>query len=181
MTAELMHRAQAGDIDAFGELYAEYHAHILAMALKRFPDEAEDIAQDTFVRALRYLHHWRDQGISPRGWLSTIAANICIDRARLAARRPAPSFFELELQELEEAVGPDERTPELAAVRGEVRRDLRELLGVLSDDQRLAVSLRYLEDLPVREIARRMGRPDTSVKMLLVRGRARMRLAVSRG
>ena len=81
--AELAHRAKEGDRDAFGTLVEKYQGAMYSYALHFFrnPTRAEDVAQETFLRAFRFLHTY-DPRRRFSTWLYTVARNLCIDRHR---------------------------------------------------------------------------------------------------
>ena len=110
------------------------------------PQDAQDIAQETFLRLVRSRSRYADEG-KPMAFLLTIARNLCADRAR--SRRFQPS-------ELDDAiVGDGGAEGRFAAV--EVRLDVRAALGELPEDLREAVELRYGQDLTVKDVARVLG------------------------
>lgn len=167
MTADLILRAQSGDPDAFAELYATHREFLLNVARKRVPGEAEDIVQEAFVRALRYLHQWRDQGRGERAWLTTITVNVCADWGRRTACRPV---------DLIDPTGHDERVdpaplPDEVAATGEVRDRLVDAVRALSTDQLDAVALHYLGDVSVRDAADRLGISRQALLSRLARAR----------
>lgn len=170
-----MHRAQAGDVDAFGELYAAYIGEVRRYAEVRHPGHGDDIAQDVFVRALGALHSWRDMGKSPGAWLRTITVNLCHDRAKTAhyRRHTAVDFTE------HPSIGNlrdehREGNPEGAVL--DLMRDttLLKALWQLTDVQRECLVNRYVRELSVEETAARMGLSDGAVKALAYRAVRRL-------
>lgn len=169
-----MTRAQAGDVDAFAELYALYYGFVLNYARRRHPDAAEDIAQDVFVKALANLHQWRDQGKNPRAWLAIITANLCRDWAKSYAYRhvtpcdftdPAWSHY----------APPDpEPDPGVVAVRTTEVERMRVALAQVSDPQRVALVGFYLRGMSIRQLSVQMGSPENAVRQVLHRGRRAM-------
>jgi len=164
---ELMVRAQNGDLDAFTELYTRYRNYVHAIAYQSHPGYADDLTHDVWIRVLRCLHTWKDQNKDPIAWLTIITRNICRDLAKSSY-----------MQRVELVAAPPDRTAEPertdpAVLAGDpiARRNLLAAMQLLTQDQREAVALYHLRDLPVAEIADRMGRTPRAVKLLLHRGR----------
>lgn len=169
---QLMARAQAGDIDAFGELYARYRPGVLAYARRRHPGAAEDIAQDVFVRAPGNLHRWTDQGKPVGAWLQTITRNICADRFKKADNvRTQPVA---EPPEYDRDHQHRRHDPADLVVEDLTRREVLQALLQLTDMQREAVILYYLRGLRQRQVAEAIGIQESAVKLLLFRARRDM-------
>lgn len=165
-----MVRAQGGDLDAFGELYAAYRDRVFCLARKYLPAHAEDITQDVFVKAMTKLDSWHDQGKEPLAWLNTITINMCLTKAKSAhERRSRPISFDdhLEVPRPDPAPGPEQQ-----AVAALTRGELLDAMAALTVDHRTVLVLRFFEEMPVREIANLLGIPLTAAKMRLVRARA---------
>ena len=81
---ELVEAAQAGDREAFGQLYARYAGGVSRFLGHRVRDRAlvEDLTSETFARALRRIDSVRDQGRDPGAWLTTIARNLVFDHTK---------------------------------------------------------------------------------------------------
>ena len=176
--AELMRRAQAGDVDAFGELYALYRDPVFRLAYKYRPGEAADITQDVFVRAMGALKNWQDQGKDPLAWFYRITRNLCSDRAGAwHARMVSPISNDL-LNQWD--IAADSRHgPERLAIEDLVREEVLAALLGLSPDQRTALVLHYLKQLSIAEVAAAMGRQESAVKSVLVRGRSTLARALA--
>lgn len=160
-------RAQAGCAPSFEELVRRYQAPTLHF-LRRLGagDEAEDLLQETFVRAYRNLDRYR-----PRWrfvtWLFTIARRVRINQQR--RRPPAPRG-----EVLEGMACPGPGPPELA-VAAEDRQRLWNLADrILSEEERTALWLFYVEQMSAREIAAVLERSWVSIKTMLFRARRRM-------
>ena len=172
MTAELMDRAQAGDLDAFGQLYAEYRDFLLAVARKRMPDEAEDIVQDVFMRALANLHRWTDQGKNPRAWFAVITVNMCHDRAKSAyVRLVSPHSFDYDPADNADP----ELDPARIVERSETTRAVNGALPALTPYQRQAVVLHHLQGRSLADTAAALDSEVNTVKSTLFRARGSMR------
>ncbi|GGU02240.1 RNA polymerase sigma factor [Actinomadura citrea] len=168
--------ALARDLDeGFAALYEAYRGAVFSTALRlcgRWA-EAEDLSAEAFLRAYRALTGYEAQriaGLRPRAWLLTILTNVWRNSLRSAARRPAPGPIE---------DAPDPPDPgegvEDAAARHETGRELAGLLDLLPHQQRAAVVLRHVTDLPVAEIAAVLDLPEGTVKSHISRGLARLR------
>jgi RNA polymerase sigma-70 factor (ECF subfamily) len=165
-------RARAGDVEAFRALVERHRDRAFALALRVLGtrEEAEEAAQDAFVRVWRALPEFRGES-SFATWLHRIVVRIAIDRSsslRTRARRETASD---ELPEVA-AEGPV-ADPVLG---GQVER----LLGQLSEVQRAAVVLYHLEDRPLAEVAEVLALPENTVKTHLSRARAAMRVTWER-
>jgi RNA polymerase sigma-70 factor, ECF subfamily len=131
-----------------------------ARALTREPESADDLVQDTLVRALRSEHLFH--GGDVRSWLYTILTNLNRNRLRSLARRPA-------LSPLEDNDAPDLAGPEAGG------RDIERALATLAEDQRAALLLVVLEGLTYREVAEVQGVPIGTVMSRLARARVRIK------
>jgi RNA polymerase sigma-70 factor (ECF subfamily) len=131
-----------------------------ARALTRNAELADDLVQDTLVRALRSEHLFHGGDI--RSWLYTILTNLNRNRLRSLARRPA-------MQSIEDNDAPDMTGPEAGA------RDIERALASLAEDQRAALLLVVLEGLTYREVAEVQGVPIGTVMSRLARARMQIR------
>jgi RNA polymerase sigma-70 factor, ECF subfamily len=162
-------RALAGDQQAFGEL-VQLHQHAvynLAYRMLGERGEAEDAAQETFLRAYSHLDRY-DSDRPFRTWLLSIASNHCIDRLRkrrltwLSLEEPLPAHPALNSNELE---------PEDAVISNERGVLIQSMLAELPPDYRAAVVLRYWYDLSYTEIAEVLETTESAVKSRLFRAR----------
>ena len=131
-----------------------------ARALTRDSDIADDLVQDTLVRALRSEHLFHGGEI--RSWLYTILTNLNRNRLRSLARRPSMSS-------IEENDAPDMAGPEAGG------RDIQRALATLVEDQRSALLLVVLEGLSYREVAEVQGVPIGTVMSRLARARVQIK------
>ena len=131
-----------------------------ARALTRDSDIADDLVQDTLVRALRSEHLFH--GGEVRSWLYTILTNLNRNRLRSLARRPA-------LSPIEDNDAADSSGPEAGG------RDIERALATLVEDQRTALLLVVLEGLSYREVADVQGVPIGTVMSRLARARAQIK------
>ncbi len=131
-----------------------------ARALTRDADAADDLVQDTLVRALRSEHLFH--GGDVRSWLYTILTNLNRNRLRSLARRPL-------LSPIEDNDAPDMAGPEAGG------RDIERALATLVEDQRTALLLVVLEGLSYREVAEVQGVPIGTVMSRLARARVQIK------
>ena len=165
--AELIRRAR-DDPDALGELYLRYRAHLYAWFRSRLPETAaSELTAELFAQVALSLKRFRDEaGGSAAPWLFGIAKNLLrryYERGRIddAARRrlgmPIRSY-ELDFERIEER---------LAA--GELRRELESALDSLPQQQRDALQLRVVEELPYQQVAVELGCSETAARLRVMR------------
>ena len=131
-----------------------------ARALTRQTDIADDLVQDTLVRALRSEHLFHGEEV--RSWLYTILTNLNRNRLRSLARRPTLTPIE------------DDDAPDLAGPEAGIR-DIERALATLVEDQRNALLLVVLEGLSYREVAEVQGVPIGTVMSRLARARTQIK------
>lgn len=158
----LMERAQDGDPQAFRQLHDRYAAPVRRFVASRVPDSlADDLTNETFLRAWRALAGFRWQDRDPLAWLLTIARNLIADHwALLRNRLEIPSDDVTPVLHTS-APGADDVVLDRAAAAG-----LREAIAKLPPAQRRCVELRFLAEMSVHETAVAMGRQDTAVRAL---------------
>ena len=161
-------RLADGDPAAPRDLVERHYAELYRYAFAVLRDEraAEDAVQDTFERALGALGRYPEERLRAmrlRPWMYRISLNVA--RNRLRRRREVP---------LEEAV-----VVSASAGNREGVMDVLAALGGLPERQRLAVTLRYLQDLPYAEISDVTGWPEGTAKTLVRRGLGRLRTVMS--
>ena len=166
-----MARAQAQDQRAFRALVERYadRAHGLALRIVRTPADAEEVAQDAFVRAWLALPRFRGEA-SFSTWLYRIVARRAFDRAAVLRRR---SGRETDIEAAEETAAKGTGSN---ADEGRLRaRRMERLVAGLPEAQRAAVTLFYYEGRSVEQVAASLGMPQGTVKTHLSRARARLR------
>ncbi len=175
----LVAAAQEGSAEAFGVLADKYQGSVYGIVYRMCgPQDAADLTQDIFVRALRALRKFQYQGeASFRTWLYRIAVNACINELRRRKRRgqiEGPSLDEeLETEEGTMArVVPDESlSPHVVAEREEQRRAVRKVVAMLTPKHRAAIVLVDLQQLDYEEAARALNCPLGTLKSRLARAR----------
>ncbi len=168
----LIARAARGDAQAFAELVRRHQGWVRQLAFRyaRQRQDAEELAQEVFLRAWRYAGSFRGEAAFAT-WLYRLAVNACLNFK--AGRRARP-----ETLPLSEALESGE--PEVGAglAAGEREARLREALALLPARQRLALVLASFEDKSYEEIAAAMGVSLSSVESLLFRARRRLAAAL---
>nr|WP_309697693.1 RNA polymerase sigma factor [Armatimonas sp.] len=175
----LVQRTLAGDSPAFSQLHRRYYARVFRHALFRCRStaDAEDIAAETFVKAVHYLPQYRFQGDSLLPWLCRIATNLVIDQGR-RAHGQAPLSLEGaadDVRALMENLQDEGPNPHELAERHETQALIRAAVATLPSDQADAILLRFGGDLSLQEIAVALGRSEGAIKSLIHRGLVNLR------
>ncbi len=172
----LVLEATSGSVASFEALVRQYQVRIVnyATAILKNTAEAEDVAQETFLRAYRALHRFRGES-SFKTWLYTIATNTA--RSALDRRSRHHRMEEGSLDDETRSRGADElpaatTDAEIALV---LRQSIDHALATLSGDLRVAVVLRDVEGLDYKEIATVTGVPIGTVESRIFRARRRLR------
>src|SRR5438128_8499173 len=148
---ERMYRRHVGDVYRY------------ALAVMRNPADAEDVTQTTFLNAYRAYTEKGKRPEKPQNWLIAIAHNVCRQRFRQSARRPAEVSFE---DDIADSLVDDE------APSGE---DIRRALGHLAFNQRAALVMRELEGRSYAEISEILDLSSSAVETLIFRARRALR------
>jgi RNA polymerase sigma-70 factor (ECF subfamily) len=166
----LVERAKLGDREAYGELVVRFQSSVYAMALARVRDplEAQELAQDVFVHAMRKLPQLRDARCFA-GWLRRITARMAINR--LTRRGP---LFGADPEVLEGVVAVA-RTAEAHAEVGEAVEQLKEGLAGLKALDRQTLEAFYLRGRSLKQMAREFDVPTGTIKRRLHVARQRLR------
>jgi RNA polymerase sigma-70 factor (ECF subfamily) len=145
-------------------------------SLIRDPSEAEDLTQETFLRAYRSRDALRDPA-ARLTWLYRIATHVCVDRLRQRARRPVELDAALEEAELADAGPPLQQVIE----PGDMSACVQDFLAGLPDGYRAVLLLHDLHELPGPRIAELLGLSLPTVKIRLHRARLKLRAALAAG
>ncbi len=160
LVALAVRRAQAGDREALGFLYARYADNVYGYVRSIVHDqhEAEDITQHVFAKLINVIGKYEERDVPFFAWILRVSRNVAVDHIR--RHRAIP---------VEEVRAVDE----VGAGRedGDRMNDLREALALLPHDQREVLVLRHFAGLSPTEIAQRTGRTEGSVHGLHHRGR----------
>ncbi len=164
----LVERALSGDQDAFGALVQAYQGAVYNLAYRMLGTaaEAEEAAQETFIRVYRRLSTY-DRQLKLSSWVLAIASHYCVDRLR----RRRLTWLSLDsVPDAAVAVEPSE-APEAGLLQREKERELHDLLGLLPEAYRLVLVLRYWNDLSYEEMAQMLDTSESAVKSRLHRAR----------
>ena len=186
--AALIAEAQRGDVKAFGLLHTRYYTRIYHLAYFKTNNaqDAEDVASETFVRALANLSRFRlkDDFASCYPWLHRIALNLIVDGNR---RRPPSGVVSLDAPAiagirvlLDSDLPGAGQAPQEIAERHEVQQLVRSAIAALPDDQGDVLIYKFLGDLTLREIAPLLSRSEAAAKSLLHRAVVNLRHEIVR-
>jgi RNA polymerase sigma-70 factor (ECF subfamily) len=159
---ELVSRAQAGDGEAFGQLFLRYKDMVYRYLYYRVGDQAtaEDFTSETFLRALRRIGTITYQGRDIGAWFITIARNIVFDHAKSARHR-----LEVTIPETIEHTDPGPSLED-SVISALTTERLMRALNTLGTDQRECLMLRFIQGMSVTETAEIMGRNSGAIKAL---------------
>jgi len=172
--AKLVEQVQRGDTSAFDLLVRKYQHKVLKLVSRFVSDqaEAEDVAQEAFIKAYRALPSFRGESAFYT-WLYRIAINTA--KNALVSNRRRPVDFDLDLQDPEQyerqARLKEGDTPEGLLLTEEIRQTVQAAMAELPEDLRTAIMLRELEGLSYEEIAERMSCPVGTVRSRIFRAR----------
>lgn len=165
--------AQRGEASVFCHLVETYQRHVYNLAYRMLGDhaEAEDAAQEAFVRAYTRLSTYRPDK-SFKTWLLSITAHYCIDRLRAAKAARRLAWLSIDQEE----APPDELPspmpgPEDSLIQSEQEKAVQRLLANLPPDYRLPIVLRYWYDMSYEEIAEMTDSTISAIKSRLFRAR----------
>jgi RNA polymerase sigma-70 factor (ECF subfamily) len=160
----LIARAQAGDGAAFGVLFERYRRSVFRYLYYRIGDQhsAEDLTGEVFLRVMRALPDYRRQGAPFQAWIFQIARHLAVDHFRkVNTRHHYP---------LNEELAAKEDDLDLAVERRLTSDRLREALAQLTDEQREVITLRFVAEMPIAEVAAALSKSESAVKALQRRG-----------
>jgi RNA polymerase sigma-70 factor, ECF subfamily len=171
----LVKRVQRGDKSAFDLLVRKYQHKVVKLVLRyvRNPAEAEDIAQEAFIKAYRALPQFRGDSAFYT-WMYRIAINTA--KNSLASRDRSPIAYDLDLTDPEESHSVQARlqdpdTPEGMALTEEIRGIVNSAIDALPEELKTAIVLRELDGLSYEEIAAAMECPVGTVRSRIFRAR----------
>ncbi len=171
---ELVTRARKGDEEAFRLLVEDNQHRIYSLALRytRRHEDADEVAQETFLRAHRSLKRFRgDAGFST--WVYRIAVNCCLSHRRKRSRMNEVGTDENEKQwEVPDVKNP---SPLRHAMSSQTRGLINRAMDDLSPQQKMVFVMKFLQQRTIAEIAGRIGCAEGTVKKQLFRAVGRMR------
>ncbi len=160
---QIITRTQAGDADAFSDLYRRYASMIMRYLYirTREPELAQDLTQKVFIRVIRGIGGFQYRGEkSFHGWLYTIAGNILISQARRRGSLAIP------LDDHAEMIDPHGQEHVTTLFE---RLALQQAINQLTEDQQQVLALKFYADMTNQEIAQATGRTEGAVKALQYR------------
>jgi RNA polymerase sigma-70 factor (ECF subfamily) len=174
--SELVERARRGDVTAYEEIVRMHQGIAFRVAYLVAGDErdAEEAAQDGFVKAYRALGRFRP-GAPFRPWLLEIVSNEARNRRRSAARQARIALRSASAVATEDRPGDAAPSPEAALLGAEARQELLDAIGRLREEERLVLGCRYFLDLSEAETAAALGIRLGTVKSRHARALDRLR------
>ena len=176
----LVTKARAGDTDAFRVLVERHSRALFRLAYRMTGNQqdAEDVVQDSFLRAYKQLAKF-DERASFGTWLYRIAANCSLDLVRSRKRRnelAAPAESEMEDPVL--ALPSHDPAPDRMAMSGQVRDRVADAMGELSATERTAFVLRHFEGMCIEDVSRVLGCQPGAAKHSVFRAVQKLRRAL---
>ncbi len=185
---DLALRLRSGTPEVLAELFEMFHGPVRELCRRRIADVdlADDVAQETFIRAMRSIHRFDEcRGIWP--WLSTIARNLSVDFARSRKRRPPPLWLDsfdfpaVEARSTEASADSDDPADTIAENerRERIRRAMRPVFDAMSPIERRAVWLHHAEEEDYESIAAHERVTVDTVRNAAFRARRRLRATLA--
>ena len=183
---EFVERLKAGDANAFDIFVNRYSANVYALLfrLTENAEEAQDLTQDTFLRALKAIKNFRGEA-NLKTWLFRIAINESKNRWRWWKRRKNDLTISLDAENaftetpLSETIADTSENPETEILRREREFQLKKMLGELPQNFREVIILRDIEGLSYEEIAVALSANVGTIKSRIARGREELRKKLS--
>lgn len=172
--ARLVQLTLGGDSGAFEQIVMRYETRVMGMATRLLGtrDDAQDAAQEVFLRAFKYLHRLDlEKPVEP--WLMRIAVNVCRDTVR-KRQRLRDTFAATDHPEIID----DSADLHAGLLRKQERRVLQRALAGLPEKERLAIVLRDVEGYSTAEVASILRSSETTVRTQVSRGRLKLKAAV---
>lgn len=173
---ELVARAQNGDTEAFNPLVRKYQPKIYNLIYRKVHDRetAKDLCQEVFLKAWQALPNFKEQSVFYT-WLYQIAFNCSIDFLRKRNREIVFACEELP-QNADDALQMAEVQPSPCQIleKAELRQVIRKAMHKLPASQRNAFYFRHCEELPIKEIALRLDKSESTVKTYLHHARRKL-------
>ncbi len=176
MTEQMMvEMAKEGRPDALEQIYLRNRDRIFRLALRylRFPEDAEDVVQETFIKAFDALDGFDlNLGSGLPAWLNQICVHCAIDHLRVRKRRWG-RMTSLDAMPQDPPSG--NPSPEQVVIGRGIRSRIQDAVAVLSPRQQAIFSLRYIEQLDIRQIADRLCCSEGNVRAHLFRSASKLR------
>lgn len=160
--ARLIEAARQGDTNAFGQLYESLAPSIFRFFYSRMENrlDAEDLTEEVFLRAWKFLPRYREQGAPFSAFLFRVANNLLLDYYRQAKREGVAAQFDHDEFAAMQA-DPDEMTASNLQ-----SKEIRKALGKLQENYRTVLSLRFLSELSVEETAHIIQKSPEAVRVM---------------
>src|SRR4051795_547818 len=179
--AAVLARARQGDSDAFRALVEQHSRSVFRLAYRMTGNEqdAEDVVQETFLRAYKQIRHF-DGRSSFSTWLYRICSNCSLDliRARKTREKQREPLRDEKVTSWIDTIAAREPDPERLTHSGQITRLLKPALEHLSEMERVAFTLRHFEGCNVEEIARTLGVQQNAAKHSVFRAVQKLRRAL---
>lgn len=177
----LIEKSKKGDGEAFGELISSYQKKVLNLAYRMLGSvsDAEDAAQEIFIKAFRSLYSFNERSAFST-WLYKVATNVCLDILRKRKRQNGGAMvsinrYNADDDEYELPIGDGAPSPHEEAQKKEAMRALKSALDLLSEEQRAVIVMRDINGLSYEEIADIAGCSLGTVKSRINRSRLALR------
>ncbi len=172
-------KARAGDADAFRALVEQHSRSLFRLAYRMTGSEpdAEDVVQESFLRAYRQLDKF-DERASFGTWLYRIAVNCALDLVRARKRRSEQQQAEDSREDPVNTVISTNPGPDRLALSGELRERVAEAMNELSPAERSAFVLRHFEGMRIEEVSRVLGCQPGAAKHSVFRAVQKLRRAL---
>lgn len=175
---KLIESVLAGDPEAFSDLMAihEKQVYNLCLRMTGHPEDAQDLAQEAFIKAWRGLRFYKFES-SFSTWLYRLTSNVCIDFLRQQKRRATGSLTVTgdEGEEIELEIVDPAPLPEQQASDREDQAQIAEALNQLEEEFRLALTLRIVDDLSYEQIGEVLDLKPGTVKSRIARARTKLK------
>ena len=163
----LINKSLSGDLESYGELINQYQKAVynVCYRITGNKQDAEDISQETFIRAYKYLNNFDNE--KPFGpWIKKIAANLSLNAIK--SKESTHVFLD------EKVISSKSNNPEKEISKQENQEIIHQAIISLSPKQRTVIELRHYQDLSYKEISEALNIPITDVKSHLFRGRRKL-------
>jgi len=173
---QLVNKFKEGNREAFEELVGRYEKRIYNLAYRFTGNHADagDLAQEAFIRVYRALPKFRAES-SFSTWIYKVAANVCRDELRKQRKRKSISLENMEVNQGEIAIADGAQSPEEVVERRDLQVRVQKYINQLSEEQRLILVLREMQNLSYEEIARVLECSLGTVKSRLSRARTALK------
>jgi RNA polymerase sigma-70 factor, ECF subfamily len=180
----LLHQSKNGDMAAFGQLIEGYQKKVFNIALRMLgnPDDASEVAQEVFIRVYKSVKNFKEES-SFSTWIYRITTNTCLDELRKRKNKEHISLDEdihHEDGDMKRQVEDSRPTPDIIAEKNELRKIVKLAINSLSEDHRIVIILRDIQDLSYEEIAKIVKCPEGTVKSRINRARSELKEILKR-